>query len=108
MLLTACWPKPNSNPQAASSPCVITPPETNESDRKNVRELALDLSTFVKAPVTVSFKSDLSEKYNTTFQKVNDVNARCQVLAQLSACYAYKNEFKAQSSVIDLLGKACT
>jgi len=86
--------------------CNITPPEKISGDQSAAVDAAADLTAFSKLPVKGEFKADLKNKFDVTFQKVSDANARCKMLTQLAACYKGQEERK---QVLDLIAssKAC-
>lgn len=96
-LLCSCLPSPKD------STCIVTPPATNTAEGKSAQKVAADLSAFAKLPIKFNFENALSNKFDMTFQKVNDAHVRCQMLVQLAACY--QDDPDAQSQVIKLISE---
>lgn len=88
LIITGCDNIRTKSP-VSSSPnvCNINAPNVIGGDQGAVLDTAADLTAFAKLPIKANFKIAVTNKINSTFQKVSDANARCQMLTQLAACY---------------------
>ena len=70
--------------------CSVQPPETTTINRSAALEAAADLTAFAKAPISGNLKTEISNAFSATFQKVPDKVAACAMLNQTYVCIVDK------------------